>query len=149
MRDYSKMQIIEMLTYMQLNEKNTTKKNNLIKLRDIVKRCNVDSYKNITNTKNGINIGNIVEVLVLKFYGLECENDNIEIKSLVNNRANELINANVKNVIFAVFSSSLNGLYQYNASDVLNRGRLGVNDLLRLKGVKVATFSQMIKKINA
>lgn len=149
MRDYSKMQVIEMLTYMQLNEKNTTKKNNLIKLRDIVKRCNIETYNNITNTKNGINIGNIVEVLVLKFYGVECETDNIEIKSLVNNRANELTNANVKNVIFAVFSASLSGLYQYNGTDILNRGRLGVNDLLKLKGVKVATFSQMIKKINA
>lgn len=149
MRDYSKMQVIEMLSYMQANEKNTTKRNNLIKLRDIVRRCNVETYKNITNTKNGINIGNVMEVLVLKFYGLECETDNIEVKSLVNNRANELTNASVKNVIFAVFSASLSGLYQYNASDILNCGRLGVNDLLKLKGVKVATFSQMIKKINA
>lgn len=149
MRDYSKKQVVEMLTYMQANERNTTKRNNIIKLRDIVKRCNVETYKNITDTKNGINIGNVVEVLVLKYYGLECETDNVEIKSLVNNRANELSNSNVKNVIFAVFSSSLNGLYQYRASDILNRGRLGVNDLLKLKGVKVATFSQMIKKINA
>lgn len=149
MRDYSKKQIMELLSYMQENERNTTKRNNLIKLRDIVKRCNIEIYNNITNTKNGINIGNVIEVLVLKFYGLECETDNVEIKSLVNNRANELINVNVKNVVFAVFSSSLNGLYQYNATDILNRGRLGVGDLLKLKGVKVATFSQMIKKINA
>ena len=149
MRDYDKMELLATLQKMQALEKNTTKKNNILKVYDIVKRCNIATYKNITDTSKGVNLGNVLEVLVLRFYGLEVENNSLEVKSLVNNRANELTNANVQNVVFAVFSGTMQGLYSFKGSDICGRGRLGLKDLQKLESEKVATFSQMIKKINA
>jgi hypothetical protein len=129
------------------NSNDITRAERLKVVKRLVKRANIEDYKNITTSKNGINVGYIMEDLVLNYLGLECEDNMHEIKSLIINTPNILKNDNVKVVYIVIISKYFNGLYRLdNASKILNI-RFGINEFRELKNelVKVCELNDLVK----
>jgi len=129
------------------NTNDITRAERLKVVKRLVKRAKIEDFKNITTSKNGINVGYIMEDIVLNYLGLECEDDMHEIKSLVINKPNILKNKNVKVVYIVIISKYFNGLYRLdNASKILN-ARLGINEFRALKNelVKVCELNDLVK----
>lgn len=138
----NKSQVISNLTAMIKEETNTTKKKQVNNFLKLVKKSNLNNYI-IRVSKNGYyNLGDIGECLTLQYLGLEREDNNHEIKTMVKNSPNILINDNVKVVYILLLSQDSkkdkikNGLYRLNAEEVLNikinKGLLNTLKLERL-----------------
>lgn len=119
--------------------------NNFIKL---VKDCNILEYYNIKTNDNlkGLNLGDIGENIVLRFFNLKRENEMHEVKTFIIDTPNILIDKSVKVVYILMVFNELNGLFQVNAKDIYNK-RLSkklLNELLKNnKMVKVASLKQL------
>ena len=127
------------------NENDTTRATKTKQVLSLVKRCKIEDFKNVSISKNGVNIGNIMENIALAYFGLNEENEMHEIKSLILNRANILKNENTKVVYFVIMSKYKNGLYKLeNAQSILNVS-VGIKELRALKLEKVCELSALIK----
>lgn len=127
------------------NENDTTRASKTKQVLSLVKRGKIEDFKNVSISKNGVNIGNIMENIALAYFGLNEENETHEIKSLVLNRANILKNENTKIVYFVIMSKYKNGLYKLeNAQSILNVS-VGIKELRALKLEKVCELGALIK----
>lgn len=127
------------------NENDTTRAAKTKQVLSLVKRGKIEDFKNVSVSKNGVNIGNIMENIALAYFGLNEEDEMHEIKSLVLNRANILKNENTKIVYFVIMSKYKNGLYKLeNAQSILNVS-VGIKELRALKLEKICELGALIK----
>ena len=111
----------------------------------VSEELSIEDFKNISVSKNGVNIGNIMENIALAYFGLNEEDEMHEIKSLILNRANILKNENTKIVYFVIISKYKNGLYKLeNAQSILNVS-VGIKELRALKLEKICELGALIK----
>lgn len=124
----------------------TTRCNKCKILKRLIKKSNIQEY-NTSISKNGINVGLIVETLVLKYLGLKCEDKQHEIKSLVLNTANILTNKETETIYIFIISKYFNGLYQLKNAQQVNGVRIGINEVRALKNelVKVCELNDIVK----
>lgn len=123
-----------------------TKERNISILMNLVKKCTLDEYNTILTPKGFINLGFIGEALALNYFKLKKEDELHEIKSIINNPAHILENANVQVVYILVINQKLQGLYRVNASLVYNI-RLSIEYLkgLGCEFIKVCNLKELIK----
>lgn len=127
------------------NENDITRATKTKQVLSLVKRGKIEDFKNVSVSKNGVNIGNIMENIALAYFGLNEEDEMHEIKSLVLNRANILKNENTKIVYFVIMSKYKNGLYKLeNAQSILNVS-VGIKELRALKLEKICELGALIK----
>lgn len=127
------------------NENDFTRATKTKQVLSLVKRGKIEDFKNVSVSKNGVNIGNIMENIALAYFGLNEEDEMHEIKSLVLNRANILKNENTKIVYFVIMSKYKNGLYKLeNAQSILNVS-VGIKELRALKLEKICELGALIK----
>ena len=98
----------------------------------------------ILSQNNNINIGLIIETLVLNKLGLKSEDDNHEIKSLVCNRWNVLTNKNVKCVYIYVLSAKMQGLYKLDKPNLIFNKSIGFKELQTLPLEKIGGIESII-----
>lgn len=125
----------------------STKATNVATLKRLVKKSNIEEYKNaFTNKQGHVNIGYVGEALALKYLGLEKEDNSHEIKTFINNPTNVLNNEDVTEVYIIVVSKYLNGFYKINA-DIIRGVRFGIKDLYKNINnlVKVCTLAELVK----
>ena len=127
------------------NENDLTRATKTKQVLSLVKRGKIEDFKNVSVSKNGVKIGNIMENIALAYFGLNEEDEMHEIKSLVLNRANILKNENTKIVYFVIMSKYKNGLYKLeNAQSILNVS-VGIKELRALKLEKICELGALIK----
>lgn len=124
----------------------TTRCNKCKILKRLVNKSNIQEY-NTSISKNGVNVGLIVETLVLKYLGLKCEDKQHEIKSLVLNTANILTNKETETIYIFIISKYFNGLYKLDNAQQVNGLRIGINEIRALKNqlVKVCEINDIVK----
>lgn len=124
----------------------TTRCNKCKILKRLVNKSNIQEY-NTSISKNGVNVGLIVETLVLKYLGLKCEDKQHEIKSLVLNTANILTNKETETIYIFIISKYFNGLYKLDNAQQVNGLRIGINEIRVLKNqlVKVCELKDIVK----
>lgn len=124
----------------------TTRCNKCKILKRLVNKSNIQEY-NTSISKNGVNVGLIVETLVLKYLGLKCEDKQHEIKSLVLNTANILTNKETETIYIFIISKYFNGLYKLDNAQQVNGLRIGINEIRALKNqlVKVCEIKDIVK----
>lgn len=110
---------------------------------ELIERCKCNNYHIQRDNKNHINLGYILESLLLDEMQLLKEDEAHEIKSLVNNTPNILINKNVKVVYVIIVKASCKGVYKYKASDVYGK-RLTLSTLNSLNGVYCSELSRAL-----
>lgn len=110
---------------------------------EILENCKCNAFHIQRDNKHHINIGYVLESALLNVLNLQKENYYNEIKSLVNNTPNVLINTNVKVVYVIIVKASKKGVYKYNASDLLNK-RLTLSVLNSLNGVYCEDLSNAL-----
>lgn len=148
----TKNKVLEMLKAYQKEETNCTNAKNIKVVMGLVKASKREEYKGASinmNAKKHLNLGCLVERLVLDYFGLEAEDNDHEIKALINNTPNVLDNENVKVCYVALVSESVsNGLYRVEASEIRGK-RLGKKEMIKLiknkKAKKVCALSTMVK----
>lgn len=124
----------------------TTRCNKCKILKRLVNKSNIQEY-NTSISKNGVNVGLIVETLVLKYLGLKCEDKQHEIKSLVLNTANILTNKETETIYIFIISKYFNGLYKLENAQQINGLRVGINEIRALKNqlIKVCEINDIVK----
>lgn len=137
--------INDMIAYYN-NMQDTTRCNKCKILKRLVNKSNIQEY-NTSISKNGVNVGLIVETLVLKYLGLKCEDKQHEIKSLVLNTANILTNKETETIYIFIISKYFNGLYKLDNAQQVNGVRVGINEIRALKNqlVKVCEINDIVK----
>lgn len=110
---------------------------------ELINKCNCNAFTIQRDNKNHINIGYILESLLLNALNLHKEDYNHEIKSLVNNTPNILTNPNVKYVYVVIVKASRKGVYKYNAKDLLNK-RLTLSVLNNINSVYMSELSKAL-----
>ena len=135
----------DMIAYYN-NMQDTTRCNKCKTLKRLVKKSNIQEY-NTSVSKNGVNVGLIVETLVLNYLGLKCEDKQHEIKSLVLNTANILTNKETETIYIFIISKYFNGLYKLENAQQVNGLRIGINEIRALKNqlVKVCEINDIVK----
>ena len=128
------------------NGKNeTTRKERIKTIKRLVTKSNIQEYNNvILSQNNNINIGLIIETLVLNKLGLKSENDTHEIKSLVCNRWNILTNKNVKCVYIYVLGAKLQGLYKLDKPNLIFNKSIGFKELQDLPLEKIGGIESIL-----
>jgi len=142
-----KKQVIELLTLQAEEEKNKTKKKDLLLFIKFLKKSNLKQFTTERTEKNNINIGFLCENLILNYLGLESENLENEIKSFVINGWNVLTNKNVSNVYIMICNTSnilKNGLYKIEGSKILNKRFTSLKDIKALKMKYIASLTSII-----
>ena len=124
----------------------TTRCNKCKTLKRLVNKSTIEEY-NTSVSKNGVNVGLIVETLVLNYLGLKCEDKQHEIKSLVLNTANILTNKETETIYIFIISKYFNGLYKLENAQQVNGLRIGINEIRALKNqlVKVCDIYDIVK----
>lgn len=137
--------INDMIVYYN-NMQDTTRCNKCKILKRLVNKSNIQEY-NTSISKNGVNVGLIVETLVLKYLGIKCEDKQHEIKSLVLNTANILTNKETETIYIFIISKYFNGLYKLDNAQQVNGLRIGINEIraLKKKLVKVCEVNDIVK----
>lgn len=137
--------ISNMIAYYN-NMQDTTRCNKCKILKRLINKSNIQEY-NTSISKNGVNVGLIVETLVLKYLGLKCEDKQHEIKSLVLNTANILTNKETETIYIFIISKYFNGLYKLENAQQINGLRVGINEIRALKNqlVKVCEINDIVK----
>lgn len=137
--------INDMIVYYN-NMQDTTRCNKCKILKRLVNKSNIQEY-NTSISKNGVNVGLIVETLVLKYLGIKCEDKQHEIKSLVLNTANILTNKETETIYIFIISKYFNGLYKLDNAQQINGLRVGINEIRALKNqlVKVCEINDIVK----
>lgn len=134
--------------YLHITTQNTTKAQIIENLINFIKTCDIATYNNIktNDSLKGLNIGDIGENIVFRYFKIDKENEMHEIKTFIIDTPNILIDKKVKIVyIFMVFND-INGLYKVNASDIYNirlSKKLVKNLIENQKMVKVASLKQL------
>lgn len=129
--------------YSSKNE--TSRKERIKQIKRLVTKSNIQEYNNvILSQNNNINIGLIIETLVLNKLGLKSEDDNHEIKSLVCNRWNVLTNKNVKCVYIYVLSAKMQGLYKLNEPTLIFNKSVGFKELQCLPLEKIGGIESIL-----
>ena len=128
------------------NSKNETSRKERIKqVKRLVTKSNIQEYNNmILSQNNNVNIGLIIETLVLHKLGLKSEDDNHEIKSLVCNRWNVLTNKNVKCVYIYVLSAKMQGLYKLDKPNLIFNKSIGFKELQTLPLEKIGGIESIL-----
>ena len=128
------------------NSKNETSRKERIKqVKRLVTKANIQEYNNvILSQNNNVNIGLIIETLVLHKLGLKSEDDNHEIKSLVCNRWNVLTNKNVKCVYIYVLSAKMQGLYKLDKPNLIFNKSIGFKELQTLPLEKIGGIESIL-----
>lgn len=128
------------------NSKNETSRKERIKqVKRLVIKSNIQEYNNmILSQNNNVNIGLIIETLVLHKLGLKSEDDNHEIKSLICNRWNVLTNKNVKCVYIYVLSAKMQGLYKLDKPNLIFNKSIGFKELQRLPLEKIGGIESIL-----
>lgn len=128
------------------NSKNETSRKERIKqVKRLVIKSNIQEYNNmILSQNNNVNIGLIIETLVLNKLGLKSEDDNHEIKSLICNRWNVLTNKNVKCVYIYVLSAKMQGLYKLDKPNLIFNKSIGFKELQRLPLEKIGGIESIL-----
>ena len=128
------------------NSKNETSRKERIKqVKRLVTKSNIQEYNNIIlSQNNNVNIGLIIETLVLHKLGLKSEDDNHEIKSLVCNRWNVLTNKNVKCVYIYVLSAKMQGLYKLDKPNLIFNKSIGFKELQTLPLEKIGGIESIL-----
>ena len=145
----NKQQVIkhinDMIAYYS-NMQDTTRCNKCKTLKRLVNKSTIQEY-NTSVSKNGVNVGLIIETLVLKYLGLEREDKQHEIKSLVLNTANILTNKETETIYIFIISKYFNGLYKLENAQQVNGLRIGINEIRALKNqlVKVCERNDIVK----
>lgn len=144
----NKQEIINNLDNMikYYNSKNeTTRKERIKQVKRLVTKSNIQEYNNmILSQNNNVNIGLIIETLVLNKLGLKSEDDNHEIKSLVCNRWNVLTNKNVKCVYIYVLSAKMQGLYKLDKPNLIFNKSIGFKELQALPLEKIGGIESIL-----
>ena len=144
----NKQEIINNLDNMikYYNSKNeTTRKERIKQVKRLVTKSNIQEYNNmIISQNNNVNIGLIIETLVLNKLGLKSEDDNHEIKSLVCNRWNVLTNKNVKCVYIYVLSAKMQGLYKLDKPNLIFNKSIGFKELQALPLEKIGGIESIL-----
>jgi hypothetical protein len=110
---------------------------------ELIEKCNCNAFTIQHDNKQHINLGYILESLLLNALNLYKEDYNHEIKSLVNNTPNVLTNTNVNVVYVIIVKASRKGVYKYNAKDLLNK-RLTLSVLNSIDSVYMEDLSQAL-----
>ena len=128
------------------NSKNETSRKERIKqVKRLVTKSNIQEYNNIIlSQNNNVNIGLIIETLVLHKLGLKSEDDNHEIKSLICNRWNVLTNKNVKCVYIYVLSAKMQGLYKLDKPNLIFNKSIGFKELQTLPLEKIGGIESIL-----
>lgn len=128
------------------NSKNETSRKERIKtIKRLITKSNIQEYNNIIlSQNNNINIGLIIETLVLNKLGLKSEDDDHEIKSLVCNRWNVLTNKNVKCVYIYVLSAKMQGLYKLDKPNLIFNKSIGFKELQTLPLEKIGGIESIL-----
>ena len=106
-------------------------------------------FTKVTKNNNGhMNLGDIVEKIVLEYLGLESEDNEHEVKAIVVNTPNILKNKSVNTAYIFYMKQKYEGLYRVNAQDILGV-RLTKDNFLKLKREKVATLEEVKKALKA
>ena len=144
----NKQEIINNLDNMikYYNSKNEISRKERIKqVKRLVTKSNIQEYNNmILSQNNNVNIGLIIETLVLHKLGLKSEDDNHEIKSLVCNRWNVLTNKNVKCVYIYVLSAKMQGLYKLDKPNLIFNKSIGFKELQTLPLEKIGGIESIL-----
>lgn len=144
----NKNQVINNLKTMIKEESNITKKKQVNNFLRVVKKSNLDNYIVRVSSNGYYNIGDIGECLMLQYLGIDKEDNNHEIKTMVKNSPNILVNDNVKVVYLLILSQDSkkdkvkNGLYKVNAEEVLNI-KITKSLLNTLNLEKIANFKEL------
>ena len=135
----------DMIAYYN-NMQDTTRCNKCKTLKRLVNKSNIQEY-NTSVSKNGVNVGLIIEALVLNYLGLKCEDKQHEIKSLILNTANILTNKETETIYIFIISKYFNGLYKLENAQQVNGLRIGINEIRALKNqlVKVCDIYDIVK----
>ena len=128
------------------NMQDTTRCNKCKTLKRLVNKSNIQEY-NTSVSKNGVNVGLIIEALVLNYLGLKCEDKQHEVKSLILNTANILTNKETETIYIFIISKYFNGLYKLENAQQVNGLRIGINEIRALKNqlVKVCDIYDIVK----
>lgn len=135
----------DMIAYYN-NMQDTTRCNKCKVLKRLVNKSNIQEY-NTSVSKNGVNVGLIIEALVLNYLGLKCEDKQHEVKSLILNTANILTNKETETIYIFIISKYFNGLYKLENAQQVNGLRIGINEIRALKKqlVKVCDIYDIVK----
>ena len=127
------------------NKNETSRKERIKQVKRLVTKSNIQEYNSvILSQNNNVNIGLIIETLVLNKLGLKSEDENHEIKSLVCNRWNVLTNKNVKCVYIYVLSAKMQGLYKLDKPNLIFNKSIGFKELQTLPLEKIGGIESII-----
>ena len=127
------------------SQNESSRKGRIKQVKRVVTKSNIQEYNNmILSQNNNINIGLIIETLVLNKLGLKSEDDNHEIKSLVCNRWNVLTNKNVKCVYIYVLSAKMQGLYKLDKPNLIFNKSIGFKELQTLPLEKIGGIESIL-----
>ena len=127
------------------NKNETSRKERIKQVKRLVTKSNIQEYNSvILSQNNNVNIGLIIETLVLNKLGLKSEDENHEIKSLVSNRWNVLTNKNVKCVYIYVLSAKMQGLYKLDKPNLIFNKSIGFKELQTLPLEKIGGIESII-----
>lgn len=143
----SKKQVIDLLTLQAQEEKNISKKKDLLLFIKFLRKSSLEIFTTEYTEKKHLNIGFICENLVLNYLGLTTENLENEVKSFVVNTWNVLTNENVSNVYIIICNNSnilKNGLYKVQGSKILNKRFTSLKDIKALKMEYITSLSRVI-----
>lgn len=140
--------LIFSLTLQKTQEKNTTKKRQLENLINFIQKLDIQVYNNLIVNRGGcfLNIGFICEYIILKYLGLEKENDLNEIKAFIINTPHIVAKNSSRKVVY-IFSTNegIEGLYKVSA-DLVKEKRINKKDFKNFE--RVATLKNILEKIN-
>lgn len=123
----------------------TTRKERIKTIKRLVVKSSIEEYNNmILSQNNNVNVGLIIETLVLNKLGLKCEDETHEIKSLVCNRWNVLTNKNVKCVYIYVLSAKMQGLYRLDKPNLILNKSIGFKELQILPLKKIGGIESIL-----
>ena len=127
------------------SQNESSRKGRIKQVKRVVTKSNIQEYNNmILSQNNNINIGLIIETLVLNKLGLKSEDDNHEIKSLICNRWNVLTNKNVKCVYIYVLSAKMQGLYKLDKPNLIFNKSIGFKELQTLPLEKIGGIESIL-----
>ena len=143
----NKKQVMELLTLQAEEEKNISKKKDLLLFIKFLKKSSLEIFTTEYTEKKHLNIGFICENLVLNYLGLTTENLENEVKSFVINSWNVLNNEKVATVYIMICNNSSilkNGLYKIEGAKILNKRFTSLKDIKALKMEYVASLTKII-----
>lgn len=120
----TKKEVLKNLRNNYKETENTTNAKYIKRVIALIQKSERTDYVGVAiskSQKGNLNMGCLLERVVLDYLCLDKEDNEHEVKCFINNTTNKLVNENVKTCYILLMSENYNGLYQVQAEKIKDK----------------------------